>query len=266
MRLSIIVPIYNKGKFLNSLFNSILAQGLDKSDFELLLIDDGSTDNSREIGDTFIANNPTLSVKYVYQSNAGVSAARNRGIDLAQGKYIHFMDSDDILLNKSYRYILDNFDSSNADYIGFDMKWLDLRHQPIDPISVSTLNNGDIVKTTTGINHIIETTWPSTCVLGFYRTSFLKRYQVKFPVGVMIGEDVYFNFDFFSKNPLCVMTSCKAYVYCMREQSAMTTISSIRAERWFYSYHTFLSHLVDGQHLTPPLLPPAFKPVEYKML
>lgn len=133
------------------------------------------------------------------------------------------------------------------------MEWLDLRGQ-LEPRNLANKRiDGKIIKKTTGINHIIETTWPSTCVLGLYRTSFLKRHKIQFPVGVMIGEDVYFNFDFFSKNPQCVMTSCKAYVYCMREQSAMTTISYEKAEKWFYSYHTFLSHLVDGQCFTPPM-------------
>ncbi|MCK5533663.1 glycosyltransferase family 2 protein [bacterium] len=87
--ISVIIPTYNRQEFLKIALQSVLNQTL--QDFELLIIDDGSTDNTREMVKSF--NNQKI--KYFYQKNQGVSSARNRGIKLAQAPFISFLDSDD---------------------------------------------------------------------------------------------------------------------------------------------------------------------------
>lgn len=91
MNFSVIVPCYNCVKTLENTANSIRASGL--SNYELLLIDDGSTDGTGALCDALCAKYPEL--RCVHQPNAGVSAARNRGIDEARGDYLWFVDSDD---------------------------------------------------------------------------------------------------------------------------------------------------------------------------
>lgn len=90
-RISIIIPIYNAEKFLPECLDSVLHQ--DFPPFELLLIDDGSTDDSGAIADRYATKDSRIVV--VHQPNTGVSAARNRGLELAQGEYIAFIDADD---------------------------------------------------------------------------------------------------------------------------------------------------------------------------
>ncbi len=91
MRFSVIIPCYNCVKTLKNTVSSIRACGL--TDYEILLIDDGSADGTAELCDALCVQYPKL--RCVHQKNAGVSAARNRGIDEAQGEYIWFVDSDD---------------------------------------------------------------------------------------------------------------------------------------------------------------------------
>lgn len=91
MKFSIVVPLYNKEKYLQRCLISLLHQQY--QDFEIILIDDGSTDNSRNIAKKYINKDQRL--KYFYQTNKGVSFTRNRGIDLSQGDYIIFIDADD---------------------------------------------------------------------------------------------------------------------------------------------------------------------------
>ena len=98
---SIIIPTYNRAQPLIEAVDSVLAQ--DFTDFELLVIDDGSTDNTREVMSKF--STADKRVRYIFQKNAERSAARNNGIDQALGKYICFLDSDD-LFNKNH---LSNF-------------------------------------------------------------------------------------------------------------------------------------------------------------
>ena len=92
-KISVIVPVYNVEKYLCSCIDSILAQTF--TDFELLLIDDGSRDKSGEICDEYA--NKDCRVKVFHKENGGVSSARNLGIDESKGEYLFFVDSDDII-------------------------------------------------------------------------------------------------------------------------------------------------------------------------
>ena len=90
---SVIVPVYNSEKYVNMLIDSILAQKL--KDFELLLVDDGSTDSSPQILDQYVERD--CRIKVIHKKNGGVSSARNTGLDNAKGTYIAFVDSDDYM-------------------------------------------------------------------------------------------------------------------------------------------------------------------------
>ena len=95
MKLSIIVPVYNVEQYLVRCLESIVEEMCD--DYELILVDDGSTDRSGEMCDDFAHQHPGLNVVVVHQPNGGLSAARNAGIDRARGEYITFVDSDDYI-------------------------------------------------------------------------------------------------------------------------------------------------------------------------
>ena len=137
MKLSIIVPIYNVAPYLRKCVDSLLAQ--DITDYEIILVDDGSTDDSGAIADEIvseamgngqwvidnetnsqspIANRPTLRV--IHQSNAGLSAARNTGIAVAQGNYIMFVDSDDYLQPNILGALLAQAERDNLDVLRFN--------------------------------------------------------------------------------------------------------------------------------------------------
>lgn len=98
--ISIIVPVYKSEKTIVRCIESVIAQ--EYQDWELILVDDGSPDRSGEICDEYAAKDERIRV--VHQENAGVSAARNRGIDAVKGEYVSFIDADDYVSN---RYLLD---------------------------------------------------------------------------------------------------------------------------------------------------------------
>lgn len=93
MKLSIVIPVYNTGNTLERCVESVLGQNYD--DYELILVDDGSTDNSPSLCDLYAVGRPFVNV--IHQRNRGLSAARNAGIDAARGEYITFLDSDDLM-------------------------------------------------------------------------------------------------------------------------------------------------------------------------
>lgn len=98
MFLTIITPVYNTAKYLSDCLDSLLDQGIPYEEYEILLLNDGSTDNSAEILDQYAAKYPNLRV--IHKENSGVSATRNIALDMARGEYIWFIDSDDFIERK----------------------------------------------------------------------------------------------------------------------------------------------------------------------
>ncbi|WP_010254886.1 glycosyltransferase family 2 protein [Treponema primitia] len=109
--LSIIVPVYKTEKYLHKCVDSILAQTF--TDFECILIDDGSPDTCREICDGYALKDCRIIV--IHQKNAGVSAARNAGLDIARGEWIGFVDSDDWCDSGMFEFLINNAKKYNAD-------------------------------------------------------------------------------------------------------------------------------------------------------
>ena len=102
--LSIIVPVYNAEAYLDRCVQSILAQTM--PDFELILVDDGSPDRCGEMCDAYAKTDPRIRV--IHQTNAGQAAARNRALDIAQGEYFGFADSDDFIHPQTFEILLKN--------------------------------------------------------------------------------------------------------------------------------------------------------------
>ena len=114
-KVSIIIPTFNRGSFLDRTVKSIQSQTI--KDWELLVVDDGSTDNTREIVENFIKNDNRI--KYFYQKNCGCpSGPRNLGIEKACGEYVAFLDSDDEWLPTKLERQLDLFISSTNPKLG----------------------------------------------------------------------------------------------------------------------------------------------------
>ena len=113
--ISVIIPVYNTAACLEACYRSIAAQTL--PDWECILVDDGSTDTSGLLCDGFAAGDTR--VKVIHQENRGVSAARNRGLELACGEYIAFVDSDDWIERHTIEQCLYYSNKYNADIICF---------------------------------------------------------------------------------------------------------------------------------------------------
>ena len=115
--LSIIVPVYNVENYLEECLNSILAQTF--TDYELILVDDGSTDRSGEICEQYRLQN--TKIKVINKENGGQTSARKAGVEVAQGQYIGFVDSDDKIEKTMYQKLCDEAVKNNADVIICDV-------------------------------------------------------------------------------------------------------------------------------------------------
>ena len=111
--LSIIVPVYNVEKYLKTCINSLLEQKLDA--YEIILVDDGSTDSSGGICDEYVKKHEKIQV--IHKKNGGLSSARNTGIENAVGKYIGFVDSDDYIMPEMYKNLIEVAEKCNAQMV-----------------------------------------------------------------------------------------------------------------------------------------------------
>lgn len=109
--ISVVVPVYNGEKYLRECLDSVLAQSF--SDWEMIVVDDGSTDASGCIADEYASRDNRISVLHI--PNGGMSVARNIGIDSARGEYVYFLDSDDIVHPEAFRVLLSSFKDCGVD-------------------------------------------------------------------------------------------------------------------------------------------------------
>lgn len=113
MQLSIVVPVYNVEQYIRSCIESIYRQELDENDFEVILVNDGTQDNSFVIIEDIISNHTNITV--IEQRNQGLSVARNTGLQHAKGEYVLFVDSDDLLIESTLKPLLDGACNSSVD-------------------------------------------------------------------------------------------------------------------------------------------------------
>ena len=224
---SIITPCYNAEKFLNICVESILRQNF--KEWELILIDDGSKDSTPIICDKYADRDSRI--KVIHQNNSGVSAARNRGLDVAKGKWVLFIDSDDWFTDEAFniyidsinkyesdRFVFNRFSFKNGKSVQSDLK-PDILKRENEQISLflidmlfpyyDLLNNGVVTGGIRGVN----------CSL--YRRKIIEEYNIRFEESVKIAEDAMFNFDFAMHSKCITMQNLMVGYYRIEESSVM---------------------------------------------
>ena len=218
---SLIVPVYNVDEYLPICLDSIERQ--DYSQLEVILVDDGSTDNSGNICDKFAKEMHIFTVKVIHQKNSGVSAARNQGIKLATGKYLAFIDSDDYVspeyISKMY-LAMKKFD---ADYVVSRIQ------QPDEELSIK--KDIQVLET----SEIKERLKIRGSVCGkLYVTDLIQCNSLEFPLNQKSAEDTIFNLRYIPLTRRMVFIPDNLYFYIQRNNSAT---------------HSFLPDYVFYRHL-----------------
>ena len=129
MKLSIIIPVYNVERYLRQCLDSCLDQDIPKTEYEIIIVNDGSPDNSQVIINEYALLYDNICV--INKSNGGLSTARNAGLSIAKGNLIWFVDSDDSIVSNSLKYIYDIFkENPKLDLLTFDYNYFDDNNNP----------------------------------------------------------------------------------------------------------------------------------------
>lgn len=220
---TVIVPVFNKSAYIANSIRSVLAQTY--SDFELLLIDDGSTDNSREVIESIILGDERC--QYVFQQNQGVSAARNYGVKLARGQYITFLDADDEYDPQFIAKMLAAIKEGDVAYCAHNIAHGELRMKARFEFFDHDLLYGYLSNRCTPNTN----SW-------LIRREFVLAQNIQFKVGVSWGEDMMFFSELIAKSKQTY--PCKEYltVYHMGVADSLSVNSMDKVSediRWMSS-------------------------------
>ncbi|WP_051209961.1 glycosyltransferase [Gelidibacter mesophilus] len=226
MRLSIIIPVYNAEKHLSRCLNSLLDQGLPDQDFEILIINDGSTDESLKIAEQYALDNS--SIKVINKENGGAGIARNLGMARAVGDYIYFIDADDYLMPNSLDKLLTRCESNNLDMLTFISK-SSYSSNLKSAIDNHDFNSpfGDAVFSPilTGEEYIASINYRNEVWWFLVRREFLINSGKRFLEGRWL-EDIIFSLELILEAKRIAHLSLDVHRQVVTEGSAMTNVES----------------------------------------
>lgn len=211
--ITIITPVYNTGAYLRPCLDSILSQTY--IDWQLVLVDDGSTDGSGEVCDEYAADSR---IEVLHVTNGGAARARNIGIDAARGEWITFIDSDDIV-TPAYLADMIGVVTSQCDLVisGWKKDGCPVRLMPC------VVNKGEYITSLKGGNF-------GYILSKLYRTSMLRDYDVKFDPGVCWAEDSIFFWRVLLFCRQIIVIDSANYTYVTHGDSSINRLHSFDVE------------------------------------
>lgn len=243
-KVSVIVPMYNVERYLQKCVDSLLAQTL--KDIEIILVDDGSPDNCGAIADRYAASYDN--VQSIHKENEGLGPARNSGIELAQGEYIGFVDSDDWTYPWMFERLYYAATAKNADIaVGGLEEWTNgkLAKREKHPFAGRVLRGAEEISP---VRHLLYgraaadgeiTPFPVSACTAIYKKNNIDYYNIRF--NEVLSEDVFFNLDTYRHaNTIAIIDDCG---YCYRKdcQSSISRTFSFEKANRYAEFFTLLS-------------------------
>lgn len=233
MRISVIIPLYNGektiGRCLDSIYDGLNITETDALDcFEVVIVDDGSKDNGKTVIDRYIKK--YKNIKYIRQNNAGVSAARNRGIEESIGYYVCFMDADDYLTRGVFNIFLKLAGQNIYDAISYDYKFI----KDSDIIDSELMSGMDVrpVELSTA-DYLIKISLCSGPCQFLVKRDIILKYNIQFNKNIKYWEDQVFIEEMYAHVETVLYLNYPAYNYVQYRESAIHTIQKKRNTKEF---------------------------------
>lgn len=239
MFLSIVVPVYNAELHLEECLHSLFTQDLPQMDYEVICVDDGSTDKSGFILKSFSEKHQNLTI--ITQENSGVATARNTGLSAARGDYIWFVDADDVIQTNILRKLRGILKAADYDQLivgGFQFE------QVLTSQQMALGRQGNLPDNVPGPGAVV---WRS-----LIRRSFLSAHRVNFRHPELThGEDGQFMFELSLERPTALTIRDTVYFYRIRPGSAETADSAQAQEKKLRSHIAVASIMLDYYQQNP---------------
>ena len=237
IKLSIIVPIYGVEQYLRKCVDSLLAQDIDN--YEIILVDDGSPDSCPQICDDYAATHKNIRV--VHRENGGLSAARNSGIEVAQGEYIMFVDSDDYIEPNVLKGLLTQVERDNLDVLRYRLQYVNPQHEVYNPYKSDPFKGNDYSEVPTDGVSFLNSRMSTAC----YAWAFILRRDLIYTSNfkhqtsgnnVLFTEGIYFEDTDWTPRMLCkakhvASTNTVVYNYLQREGSITNAVNRSKQKK-----------------------------------
>lgn len=234
-KVSVIVPIYNVESYLKQCIDSIINQSY--QNIEIILVDDGSTDNSGRIADEYSKKDKRI--KVIHKYNEGVSSARNTGIEVATGEYICFSDADDYLMNDYVEYLLNLITQNDADVSLTKEMFTTFHKNQIEHDKIEEYSAEKVTK------EILIYNIPIGVYCKMFKRSFLNKNNIRFISNIFIGEGFNFNTAAFQRANKVVVGNKKIYFYRRNNPTSATTKFSMNKwENALYAIQNIKNDLI----------------------
>lgn len=222
MRLSYIVPFHNVEKWLSRCLASICNQGLNADEYEIIAINDGSTDKSMEVLESFIAEerkkgDKAVPVVVLQEEKLGPSVARNKGFKIARGNYIWWVDGDDFLQPMCAKKLLEKAENECLDVLCFGLQLVKDVSGEVEAFEISDKTSGNIVK---GEQFLLDVGMPPAAWAAIFRRGYIERHGLKFLEGAL-HEDQEFTLRAYFLARRIAFVNMVVYNYLQREGSIM---------------------------------------------
>lgn len=223
-KVSIIVPCYNAEGTITPTINSIKAQIY--KDFEVIFIDDGSTDNTLDLIQHCISGSD-IKYRIIAQQNSGVSIARNTGIEASDGDYLLFLDADDIYHPTMIGYLIELIEKFKLDtaFCSFTRNTDDLPHMKFDNMGKTTLLDNYKLQ-----EHLMYQYIPCAMWTFVYKKQILDEFKIRFTPNIKYGEDEEFTWKYLCHCTRGAALDMKLYGYYNNPKSAINTCSISRMD------------------------------------
>ena len=222
-KISVVIPVYNVEKYLKECVDSVINQAY--KNLEIILVDDGSTDNGGKMCDEYATIDDRIVV--VHRKNGGLSAARNTGLRIATGEYVYFLDSDDYIEKNAMSDLMEIFEQEKVDVVFFDAYVFYTDCEPDDNVNsykrkkrYTSLNGKDIL-----VKLLENDEYRTPVQLYMYKAEFLNRNNLEFYEGI-IHEDELFSFQVFNADGIVAHCHKSLYARRIRPASIMTASAS----------------------------------------
>jgi glycosyltransferase involved in cell wall biosynthesis len=251
MRVSIVVPVFNAANFLDACIVSVLGQTMPA--WELILVDDGSTDSSVRVCERYARQDARI--RLLSQPNSGPSAARNTGVRAASGEFVTFLDADDLLFRDALENLLAAADVHAADMVLGNFSKQEGETPPVAQAVVFVPGSEPFhgqYKLLSGMellnyvrhflrqpsNHLVSYCWAR-----LYRRSVILHHHLQANEDMRLFEDFAFNLDFMGKTGKLVFVNQPVYVYILRSQHVSASMAIIDSQRLVSDMEAFRARI-----------------------
>lgn len=241
MKLSIILPVYNMEKYLHRSINSLMEQDLPKDQYEIIIVNDESKDNSLKIARELASRHSNIVI--VDKKNGGTGAARNSGLAVAKGEYIHFVDPDDYIAKNVYGTLINFADDKNLDILTIEIVKTTSGDLPETTTDMDTLNL-DSIEVMDGISYLATTNYNNACWWYIINRKFMDSTGHKFIEGRWM-EDSIITPQWFLKAKRVADMPLDVYRYMVIPNSARTSKDPSHYHKFIYDIES-ATYVFDG--------------------